>query len=205
MSEAAHDESQETRERILTAALATFAERGFDGARTREIAERAGANLGLIKYYFDTKEALWKAAVDRAFEELGREFAELLPDGESRDERTRLEQIVRRFVRFAARRPEFMRLMNDEGKRDGARMRWLVERHVQPMYRALHQLVERAIEHGTIPAVPTASIHYVVVGACGLAFSQAPECLLLTGVDPRDEQFVEAHADAVVRLLLGPG
>jgi AcrR family transcriptional regulator len=56
-----------TRERILAAALQVFAERGFDGARTREIAERAGANLGLIKYYFDSKEQLWKAAVARAF------------------------------------------------------------------------------------------------------------------------------------------
>ena len=37
-----------TRERILAAALEVFAERGFDGARTRDIAERAGANLGLI-------------------------------------------------------------------------------------------------------------------------------------------------------------
>ena len=44
------------RERILAAALEVFAERGFDGARTREIADRAGANLGLIKYYFDGKE-----------------------------------------------------------------------------------------------------------------------------------------------------
>src|SRR5438477_400270 len=59
-----------SRERILNAALAVFAEHGFDGARTRDIAERADANLGLIKYYFDGKEKLWKAAVTRAFEEL---------------------------------------------------------------------------------------------------------------------------------------
>ena len=56
-----------TRERILAAALAVFAARGFEGARTREIADRADANLGLIKYYFNDKERLWKAAVSRAF------------------------------------------------------------------------------------------------------------------------------------------
>ena len=38
------------RERILLAALQVFAEQGFDGARTRDIADRAGANLGLIQY-----------------------------------------------------------------------------------------------------------------------------------------------------------
>ncbi|MGH7895567.1 MAG: TetR/AcrR family transcriptional regulator, partial [Candidatus Binatia bacterium] len=63
------------RARILDAALAVFAERGFDGARTREIADRADANLGLITYYFDGKEQLWKAAVTRAFAELQADFA----------------------------------------------------------------------------------------------------------------------------------
>src|SRR5262249_59073029 len=50
------------RERILHAALDVFAERGFEGARTREIAERAGANLGLGSYYFGGKERLWRGS-----------------------------------------------------------------------------------------------------------------------------------------------
>jgi hypothetical protein len=37
----------------------------------------------------------------------------------------------------------------------------------------------------------------------GLVFSQAPEFKLLTGVDPMSDAYVQAHADAVVRLLLG--
>src|SRR5262245_58898647 len=55
-----------TRERILAAALEIFSQAGFDGTTTRELAARAGVNLGLIKYYFGTKEKLWRAAVDRA-------------------------------------------------------------------------------------------------------------------------------------------
>ena len=114
-----------TRERILAAAFEIFAERGFDGARTRDIADRAGANLGLIKYYFDGKERLWKAAVTRAFAELQAEFAAALPSRDDADPLTWLEYVIRQFVRFVARRPAFMRLMNDEAKRDSARMRWL--------------------------------------------------------------------------------
>ena len=79
------------RERILAAALDVFAERGFDGARTREIAERADANLGLIKYYFDGKEQLWKAAVTRAFAELQADFTAALP---SRDEPDALSRVL---------------------------------------------------------------------------------------------------------------
>ena len=199
---AANEAGEATREKILAAALEIFAERGFEGARTREIAERADANLGLIKYYFDTKEQLWKAAVDRAFEELGTEFGPLMASGGD-DDRQLLEQLVRRFVRFAATNPAFMRLMNDEGKRDSERMRWLADRHVKPMYQALEALFERARARGLVPDLPAVNLHYIVVGAAGLIFSQSPECQRVSGVDPTDEAGIETHADAVVKLLLG--
>jgi AcrR family transcriptional regulator len=197
-----------TRERILLAALQVFAEQGFDGARTRDIAERADANLGLIQYYFEGKEQLWRAAVSRAFEdlqaELGGEIA-VPGDGAPDGDRVRLARVLRHFVRFVARRPEFMRLMNDEGKRHGPRMRWLADHHVRPMADALRDLALRAQAGGALPAeVPVASLHYIALGAAGLLFSQAPECAYLLGVDPTAESFAEAHADAVVRLLLGP-
>jgi len=195
-----------TRERILAAALEVFAERGFEGARTREIAERAGVNLGLLAYYFDGKEPLWREAVSRAFEELQRELGGLAAHGgpQPASERERLEVLLRGFVRFVARRPAFMRLMNDEGKRDGPRMRWLADRYVKPMAVLFRERVERAQAQGVVPALPAASLHYIALGAAGLLFSQAPECAYVTGVDPASEGFAEAHADAVVRMLLGP-
>jgi AcrR family transcriptional regulator len=195
------------RERILAAALQVFAERGFDGARTRDIAERAGVNLGLLSYYFDGKEPLWRAAVSRAFEELAADLADVtaLAQGDAGgNERAQLERLLRGFVRFVARRPEFMRLMNDEGKRDGPRMRWLADHHVKPMVAVVRRIVDRAQARGLLPALPPVSVHYIALGAAGLLFSQAPECAYVTGVDPTDPAVADAHADALVRLLLGP-
>ena len=197
----------DSRERILTAALQVFAELGFDGARTREIAERADANLGLIKYYYDTKEKLWQAAVSRAFEQLRSELGEFVFEAAEEGpaaERVRLEKLLRAGVLFMARHPEFMRLMNDEGKRDGPRMRFLTDRYVKPMAEALAQRVKGARADARLPAISPVSTHYIALGAIGLVFSQAPECLRLMGVDPTTEAFASAHADAVVRLLLGP-
>jgi AcrR family transcriptional regulator len=195
------------RERILAAALEVFAERGFDGARTRDIAERAGANLGLLTYYFSGKEQLWQAAVSRAFEELATELAAVTAAARSdaaEDARAQLEELLRGSVRFLARRPEFMRLMNDESKRDGPRMRWLADHHVKPMVAALAQVLERAKKLGLVPSIPLASFHYIALGAAGLLFSQAPECRYVMGVDPADDAVADAHADALIRLLLGP-
>lgn len=195
----------DARTRILAAALEVFAEQGFDGARTRDIAARAGANLGLINYYFGGKQALWQAAVASAFEELQRELgAAVAPAQADAGERARLERVLRRFVRFVAQRPAFMRLMNDEGKRDGPRMRWLADHYVRPMTEGLRRLVEAAQAQGALPALAPVSVHYIALGAAGLLFSQAPECRYVTGVDPTEAAFAEAHADALVRLLLGP-
>jgi TetR/AcrR family transcriptional regulator len=193
-----------TRDRILRAALEVFAERGFEGARTREIAARAGANLGLLSYYFGDKDTLWRESVALAFGELAAEIAAMpAPARAAADERAQLEQFLRGFVRFLARRPEFMRLMNDESRREGPRMRWLA-RHVKVMAGAVSAVAARATARGILPELPPASLHYIVVGAAGLIFSQAPECRHLHRVDPADEAVAEAHADALVRVLLGP-
>ena len=53
-------DGQETREALLAAAAEEFAEKGFDGASTRGICARAGANAALANRYFGTKEALYR-------------------------------------------------------------------------------------------------------------------------------------------------
>jgi AcrR family transcriptional regulator len=50
--------SEETRSRILDAALALFREEGFDRATMRDIAERAGVATGAAYYYYASKDAI---------------------------------------------------------------------------------------------------------------------------------------------------
>ncbi len=51
----------QTREKIFKAASDIFEEKGYDGARMQEIADRAGINKALLHYYFRTKEKLFEA------------------------------------------------------------------------------------------------------------------------------------------------
>lgn len=63
---------RDTRGRILDAAAAAIAERGWGAVSTRAIAERAGVNNALIHYYFGSRQQLLRAAaidgVLRAFQ-----------------------------------------------------------------------------------------------------------------------------------------
>ncbi len=201
----AGDGEPDSRERILESAMHAFAERGFDGATTRDIAARAGVNQGLIKYYFDGKLKLWRAAVNRAFEELRASITDTLSDAALIDETERTRRVIKQYVRFIAAHPEFIRMMHDEGKRSGPRMRWLVDRHILPMHAAITAMLERAQQQGLLPAdIPAVHFHYIMIGSIGLIFHQAEECKRLAGIDPTEESVADAHADAVAHMFLGP-
>jgi len=193
---------EETRELILRSALRAFAEKGFEGASTRVIAGEAGVNHGLIPYYFGSKEKLWKAAVDLAFADMKSGFDALEGDSSIADDRERAGRIVRAYVHFVARHPEFVRLMHEEGKRRGPRMRWMVDRHVKPLY----ETVVGQLQSSGVLRIEVAPVHlfYVLAGAVGVIFHQGEECKRVSGIDPFDPEVVEEHARVVETLLFGP-
>jgi len=66
----ARDDPRGTAARVLDAAEEVFAEVGFRGASTREIAKRAGVPFGAIHYHWGTKRQLWQAVFKRVAERL---------------------------------------------------------------------------------------------------------------------------------------
>ncbi|MBU0717150.1 MAG: TetR/AcrR family transcriptional regulator [Planctomycetes bacterium] len=80
------DKKEETRRRIVEAARGLFAEKGFEQATTRDIAEAAGIAAGTMFNYFPTKEALAVAIIDESLVEAGAEFEDRLRGDESLDE-----------------------------------------------------------------------------------------------------------------------
>lgn len=72
---------ERARARILESALELVAERGLAGTPMVAVAHRAGVSKALVFRYFETKEALGRALVQRRISELGR-IAAGLPEGE---------------------------------------------------------------------------------------------------------------------------
>lgn len=89
------------RDRILDAAEALFAERGFDGVTLRQIASSAGVDVALANYHFGKKLALFNAVFERRAALLNQSRLDALRkvQAEQGDAGPSVEQIIEAFLR----------------------------------------------------------------------------------------------------------
>lgn len=113
--------TQDTKERILDAAEALFAENGFSATSLRAITAEAEVNLASVNYHFGSKESLIEAVFDRRLEPLKEERLRRLEECARREDPLEVEAILRAFML-----PPF-RMMSVVG-RESARFMTLISR-----------------------------------------------------------------------------
>lgn len=92
--------STSTKERILAAAEALFAQRGFDGASLRQLTAAAGVNLAAVNYHFGSKEKLVEQVFKRRLDALNQHrLAELAKVAGKPG--TKLEDVLAAYIRPA--------------------------------------------------------------------------------------------------------
>jgi AcrR family transcriptional regulator len=94
--------------RILDAAEAVFAEHGFVGTSTREIARRAGVPFGALHYHWGSKKELWEAVFRRVMERARETILHTFTPGGSIGEL--LDNLVDAFLEYFAARRSVTRL-----------------------------------------------------------------------------------------------
>jgi TetR/AcrR family transcriptional regulator len=196
------------REALLESALVEFGAKGYDGASTRAIARRVEAHQPQINYHFESKAVLWTAAVDYLFGLLGETLDGVLPANPVGVDVSELAvafaEGIRRFVKFAAEHPELNQIMVHEGTELGDRLAWKTEVHVRPFFEGIKPSWQILRDAGIAAPINSDILYYVLVGAASLPYVNAPEVRLLTGRDPSDSAWINAHADGLVATLL-PG
>jgi TetR/AcrR family transcriptional regulator, regulator of cefoperazone and chloramphenicol sensitivity len=102
-----YQKGEETKERILHAALEEFGEASFLAVTTRRIAEAAGVSLPTLQYYFGSKEGLYLACAEAVVAQYRRnttvasEAAVALREGcAAETARAHLKAVIEALVRF---------------------------------------------------------------------------------------------------------
>jgi AcrR family transcriptional regulator len=110
--------AQWRRERLLDAALATFVDKGIDGATVKDITAAAGVTQGLLYHYFDDKDALVQAILaERGFLP---ELRRLLAGAADRPAATVLPELAAGFRRLLAEHAELVGLFFAAGRANPA-------------------------------------------------------------------------------------
>src|SRR5258708_7195195 len=110
-----------TRSVILSAAVAEFADKGFQAASIRGIGERTGLQHPLITYHFPTKDLLWRAAAEHVFAQIRSEWNRLEATASNLSAVERLREEYRAVFRYTVTFPEFHRFMLPETLTDNPR------------------------------------------------------------------------------------
>lgn len=189
-----------TRQQILNAALEVFAEFGFTGAATREIARRARVHQPAIAYHFKSKELLWKAAADAVFEEFSSTLETGLKDTVSDGDR--LRRLAEIYVRFVARKPAWATFIIQEGMQANERNDWLVKTWLRPQSRKLYQMItSRDWPTSESAAIGRAISVLSVLTGSTLIFAQQAQVKRLAAIDTNSPAFLERHVQTVFLVL----
>ncbi len=168
MSEPRRDEVRDLvvrarREQIVGAATRVFAEKGFRRATTKEVARAAGVSEGTIYNYFEDKDALLLAILDR-LNETERRAADF-EEGMATDFRGFLEQYLRRRMSLIWENREVFRVVLSE-MLVNAELRDRYVRHVvDPTMRIAEENFRSRMEQGEVRETDTPLAMRSVAGA----------------------------------------
>ena len=131
---------ERTAERILDAAEALFAERGYAGATLRDVATEVGLRTPSLYNHFPSKESLYAAVLERGIRPVLDVLTEVV---EARDRSDRdVRQIVEKTMNLVGRRPDLPRLIQHETLSGGRHLTPMLREWIQRTFARAYEMVE---------------------------------------------------------------
>jgi AcrR family transcriptional regulator len=157
------------REQILHDSMKIFAEKGFRGTTTREIAKQLGISEALMFKYFPSKEALYRAIIQKRTDGSEEMFfpAEAI---QAKDDRQVFRSIASYLISKNSEDPTFMRLIQYSALEGHELSKIFFETHSIEKTKLLSKYIRQRIREGAFRKVPPLlaarafmgmAIHYV--------------------------------------------
>lgn len=172
----------ETEQKIFDAAHEVFLQRGLDGAKMQEIADRAGINKALLHYYYRTKEKLYetvaKAILTRNVPMIRRIIESELPLQE------KIEKFVDQYITVISQNhylPIF--LISEMNKHPDRFFETVIPKNFPKPQKFIEQ-VEEEVEKGTIRPIDARHLVVNLMSMCLFPFVAKPMLRMVLGISP---------------------
>lgn len=190
---------RDPRERIIFVAESIFARKGFGGARTQEIADLAAVNKAMIHYYFENKEKLYHAVLDKILFDLIK-----LTQDSTRDDLPwpkQLEVFYRGFFDYVASHKNFSRITAMEMGSTDRYLPRLVETFFKPLFdRGVH-FMRTGIAQGDFKKVHPRQFLVSVYALTMAYFSDAEFMQMLLGQDPLSPKMLKERREHLLDMI----
>jgi TetR/AcrR family transcriptional regulator len=120
------ENDKQTEEKIFEAATEVFEEKGMDGARMQDIANRASINKALLHYYFRTKDHLFNAVFQKLAGKMFMKFAPVFIKDMTLEDKIRF--FFRQHITFLQENPRLPGFILHELNRNPERIKKLVSK-----------------------------------------------------------------------------
>lgn len=190
---------RDPKERIVFVAESIFARKGFGGARTQEIADLAAVNKAMIHYYFDNKEKLYHAVLDKILFDLIRLMQDTVRDDLPYP--VQLEVFYKGFFDYVASHKNFSRITAMEmGSTDNYLPR-LVETFFKPLFDRGVNFIEEGIAKGDFKKVHPSQFLVSVYALTMAYFSDAEFMKMLLDRDPLSERLLKERREQILDMI----
>ena len=197
------EQREQTRQRILDAAVERFARSGFDAASLADIAQQAGVTKALVQYHFSTKEQLWRDAAIHLWNERDNFLRGALAELCDREPTEKLRRGFTALVEFTRENPQWLWFMFHESAAGGERLQWLIDHCLQEDFPMGEQFVRQFQQQGLIREGSPLHLLHLISGALTYNLLVAPLTLRVTGTDLSSEESI-AHQVGLLQTLLAP-
>ena len=177
-------EKVNTEERILEAAHEVFLQKGLDGARMQEIADRAGINKALLHYYFRSKDKLFRQIVGRAVKVMLPRLTHVLNNDLDLFEKIR--QIVDTYITFLSLNSYLPIFIINEINRNPEHFAEIIVPVEKLVLGKLQQQMEEAVAQGRILPITVPQLLMNIISLCVFPFLGRPLLQLLFSMDKAD-------------------
>ena len=199
-----------TRKALERAATALFAERGFDGTTTEQIARRAGVNKAMISYHFGGKHGLYAAILVSVFGALGERLRVALDSGEPAP--AVLDRLFAAFAGMQREAPAVSAMILREVLSGGRHLDERILPRFLDIFASVRETVRRGVREGTLRPVDPFLTHLTLIGSIVFFFATTPfrERLIAEGkvpvsVPPTAEAFLGHLREIAMRGLIAQG
>ena len=195
-----------SRDRLLAAAAAEFADRGFAGARVDRIARRARVNKAMIYYHFHSKQELYRTLLRRVFTEAAERMQAIAAGpGPSPD---KINRVVSTFADFIRAHDFFPAIMLREVAERGAHLDPETLGALVSVPRAFFAIMKDGAAEGALRPVHPIVAYFSMVAPIVFYLAAGPirqevtarHLLNLTALAP--EEFVSQLQDSLHRALV---